>query len=312
MSFGYQVLGFGSGGVSAPYLVATGGTEVTCGDYKTHIFTGDGTFCVSAIGSCAGNNAVDYLVEAGGGGASGDRAGGGGAGGFRTSNSLSLPVASPLANPTGVTVTATGYPITIGAGGAGDPATGTTGVDSTALGLTSAGGGRSASGNTPPIDGGSGGGSYRPGSGGIGNTPPVSPPQGNDGGASPSYLGGGGGGGAAAAGTGTPPAGIGGAGSYIDDTMIGPTAPSYGTPGPVGSTRYFAGGGGGGAYQASGNPGGVGGGGPGGRSGGTPPVAGTAATVNTGGGGGGGSTFGPGMLGGAGGSGVVIIRYKYQ
>jgi len=62
MSFGYQVLGFGSGGVSAPYLVATGGTEVTCGDYKTHIFTGDGTFCVSAIGSCAGNNAVEPVV----------------------------------------------------------------------------------------------------------------------------------------------------------------------------------------------------------------------------------------------------------
>jgi hypothetical protein len=38
----------------------------------------------------------------------------------------------------------------------------------------------------------------------------------------------------------------GGAGSFFADDIIGPTAPSYGTPGPVGSTRYFSGGGGGG------------------------------------------------------------------
>jgi len=48
MSFGYQVLGFGSGGPSGPaYIVATGGTITCSGDYKIHTFTGDGTFCVS-------------------------------------------------------------------------------------------------------------------------------------------------------------------------------------------------------------------------------------------------------------------------
>ena len=30
-----------------PYIVATGGTITTCGDYKIHTFTGPGTFTVS-------------------------------------------------------------------------------------------------------------------------------------------------------------------------------------------------------------------------------------------------------------------------
>ena len=55
----------------------------------------------------------------------------------------------------------------------------------------------------------------------------------------------GGGGGAAAAGiTGGPPstnAGGGGAGSYLADAFVGPTAPSYGTAGPVSNVRYFSG-----------------------------------------------------------------------
>jgi hypothetical protein len=309
MSFGYQVLGFGSGGVGAPFLVATGGTEVTCGDYKTHIFTGPGTFCVSAVGSCAANNAVDYLTIAGGGGAAGDRAGGAGAGGFRLSNGLGLPAPtmSPLAADCGITVTQTAFPIVVGAGGTGpNMPLGVTGADTTALGLTSAGGGRSASGNTAPIAGGSGGGSYRPGTGGAGNTPPVSPPQGNSGGNAGPVLAGAGGGGAGASGGATrPAAGVGGSGSFLDDNSIGPTAPSYGTPGPTGSTRYFAGGGGGGGHQAQGNSGGAGGGGAGANPG-------VSGTVNTGSGGGGGSPQGGNAVGGNGGSGIVIIRYKYQ
>jgi hypothetical protein len=39
----------------------------TCGDFKTHIFTGPGTFCVSATAVTAACNTVDYLVVAGGG-----------------------------------------------------------------------------------------------------------------------------------------------------------------------------------------------------------------------------------------------------
>ena len=92
------------------YICASGGNAtVTCGDYKTHIFTADGTFTVNCTAVSAPNNAVDYLVVAGGGAGSFGRAGGGGAGGFRMSNALSLPApaTSPLANPTGITVTAT-------------------------------------------------------------------------------------------------------------------------------------------------------------------------------------------------------------
>jgi len=54
MSFGYQVLGFGSfpsrGG---PFTVATGGTITTSGDYKFHTFTSSGTFEITEIGADA-------------------------------------------------------------------------------------------------------------------------------------------------------------------------------------------------------------------------------------------------------------------
>jgi hypothetical protein len=56
--------GFGAGGNS--FILATGGTETTCGDFKIHTFTGPGTFCVSAVGNPAGSTTVDYLVVAGG------------------------------------------------------------------------------------------------------------------------------------------------------------------------------------------------------------------------------------------------------
>ena len=86
-SFGYQVIGFGSGGAASPFIVATGGTESTSGDYKIHKFTGDGTFCVSAAGTAGGSNTVDYMVVAGG-GAGGVGCGGaaGGGGGCVSSN----------------------------------------------------------------------------------------------------------------------------------------------------------------------------------------------------------------------------------
>ena len=55
---------------AAPFIVASGGTETTCGDFKIHTFTGPGTFTVSqAAGSCcaAARNLVSYLVLAGAG-----------------------------------------------------------------------------------------------------------------------------------------------------------------------------------------------------------------------------------------------------
>ena len=59
--FGYQVLGFGSGG-GTKFVVATGGTITESGDFKIHTFTGPGTFEVTCAGSAAAEtNKVDYL-----------------------------------------------------------------------------------------------------------------------------------------------------------------------------------------------------------------------------------------------------------
>jgi hypothetical protein len=334
----------GTGFVGESFIAATGGNAiVTCGNFKTHVFTSPGSFCVSSISGTAANNKLDYLVVAGGGGGAGNRpacgptagAGGGGAGGFRTANSLSLPapLTSPLANPSGLTATAASFPITVGAGGAGGTlngpvpsAIGVNGSSSIFSSITSAGGGYGLYHNVPNTPGvtggpgGSGGGSGRDvGSpGGTGNTPPVSPSQGNNGGSSqPAPFGGaGGGGGAGAVGAnssggapGSETGGPGGVGSFIDANFVGPTAPSYGTSGPVSNTRYFAGGGGGGVWEnAPGlGTGGSGGGGAAARANGcgTGGTA-TSGTTNTGGGGGG------GLSGGAGGSGIVMIRYKFQ
>ena len=345
MSFGYKVLGFGSGGGGPAYIEATGGTIITCGNYKTHVFTGDGTFAVTAG---AGDLAVaDYFVVGGGagGGASPNLgAGGGGAGGFRVSNSYALPAPSmsPVANPASTEILPGSYPITVGGGGTGSSPGGSPcneggqGVDSVFDSITAAGGGGGKSKCTVAcavfVDGGSGGGgaskNYTNMVGGSGNTPPIACfSQGNDGGTAygwyshPASAGGGVGGGAGAvgstAGPSPSPGGPGGAGSFIADGFTSPTcAPSYGTPGPVGSTRYFSGGGGGGTYTlGTGGTGGAGGGGKGstGKVGGG--SAAVAGTVNTGGAGGGGGMEGTSpsfMPGKAGGSGVVMIRYQFQ
>jgi len=337
----------------AAYVAASGGNAtITCGNFKTHIFTGSGTLCVSNAGNSIGSNKIDYFVVAGGGSGGHFIGAGGGAGGFRLSNEYSTPAPtmSPLANPTGITATPGAIPVTVGAGAAfADGPTATyanrKGSDSVFTTVTSAGGGGGGFFSQEPGSpvpkgvggpGGSGGGAdYNGGTstpygttnvGGTGNVPPVSPPQGNAGGGSGFVTGGcnygnGGGGGAGTvggdgSGCGSPnplgTAGNGGTGSFIADTIIGPTAPSYGTPGPVSNTRYFAGGGGaGGNAPSPGGTGGTGGGGTGATSPNNPPAL--NGTANTGGGGGGeGGYPSPGPAAGTGGSGIVIIRYKFQ
>ena len=301
--------------VGNPYIVATGGTITTCGNCKIHTFTGPGTFTVSATGSCATNNIVSHLVVAGGGGSAQDNGGGGGAGGFReVKNPVNPYTASPLdgypSAPNRVTVTATSYPITVGAGGAGAPPPsgnkGAAGANSIFSTITSAGGGGGGGDDNADSDnGGSGGGgggrggSTPPGKG-SGNTPPVTPSQGNDGGdgGTPGSPAGGGGGGASAAGSpGSASAPNGAAGGNGSPTAIS------------GSATTYAGGGGGGVGQPSSGTGGSGGSG-GGGNGGPNNNAGSSGTANTGGGGGGGGQGGP--VGGSGGSGIVIIRYRFQ
>ena len=317
------------------FIVATGGTITTCGDYKIHSFTGPGTFSVSAGAGPVAK--VDYLVVAGGGAGGGAQGGGGGAGGFRVSNSLGIPAPtmSPLSNPTGIPVTTTSYPITVGSGGTAGTFNTVSGQGNSSIfsTITSAGGGRgsfqddSCYSGTPGKTGGSGGSggganSSRPG--GVGNTPPVSPPQGQNGGVNPvgpSFQNGGGGG-AGAVGGNTPSSfvgGPGGVGSYVSPSFAVACA---GTTGPVPGVRYFAGGGGG--SGGNGPPGTSGGGGSGGSGGGapgtswqlSPPGSATApsGTTNTGGGGGGVTNYANcgSVFGGNGGSGIVIIRYKFQ
>jgi len=315
-SFGYQVLGFGAGGGANPFVVATGGTITTSGNDKIHTFTGPGTFTVCQVAKCAANSLVSYLVVAGGGGTGINLAGGGGGGGFRETKSPATPyTASPLdgyGTPGNrITVTATGYPITVGAGGVGAPnscqPSQTNGVPSVFSSITSAGGGKGGCATVPVphgdgSDGGSGGGeaggSER--TQGSGNVPPTTPAQGTDGGPGSGggqfpHLGAGGGGGATAAGgAGTAPAaGAGGAGA---GTLINPAS---GQPGP-GPSQYYSGGAGGGLYSGS-NWGAAGIGGAGTAGPGDDPSR--CGIANTGGGAAG---------HGSGGSGIVIIRYKYQ
>jgi hypothetical protein len=275
--------------IQTTFISATGGTVTTSGNFKIHTFTGDGSFVVSQVGSGAGPSNVDYLAVAGGGGTGRDRGAGGGAGGYRTS----FP--SPGCNAGSFPISATTYPITVGAGGTGqsgptvDQTPGNPSIFST---ITSAGGGAGNRGAPFGVGGSGSGGQCSPGH--AGNTPPVSPPQGNPGGDAPG-LGGGGGGGAGAAGSASSgnSGGAGGAGA--------PNSIS-------GSSVTYAGGGGGGFYGGgSPGPGGAGGGGSG-----TAPVGGSG-TANTGGGAGGTpSPAAQGPVGASGGKGIVIIRYKYQ
>mgnify|MGYP003121655408 FL=1 len=302
------------------FIEATGGTVTTCGDFKIHTFTSDGNFIVSNTLGCGVGAKVSYLVVAGGGGAGGDTGGGGGAGGFREGKqACGGYTASPLAATpcSGLPVSVQTYPITVGggsaAGGAPTSYKACNGSNSVFSTITSAGGGGGGGGNTSPAypgrPGGAGGGGARSGgTGGTGNTPPVSPAQGFNGGngqpGSTCTTAGGGGGALAVGGPGNVAPGsigttysVGGAGAA---TLINPAT---GEPGP-GPSRYYSGGGAGGVRSGN-SPtsaaGGVGGGGNGSPGAPTPTQAGTA---NTGGGG--------GANCGAGGSGIVVIRYKFQ
>ena len=309
-------------GSQASYITATGGTITTvCTNYKVHTFTGPGTFTVCSVGNAAGSNTVDYLVVAGGGGGGYCMGGGGGAGGYRESpGTTTCYTSSPLgASPAvALPVSAQGYPITVGAGGGGGTSNndkGCSGSVSTFSSISSAGGGGGgARPNSPDttlgIAGGSGGGNANDSPSSnvnpAGNTPPVSPPQGQPGGFGRGCTGqnrsGGGGGATQAGGDGTGPApsptmGAGGTGTTSSITS---------------SPVAYAGGAGGGRFAGPGSQN-AGAASPCGTGGAGGPGAANGTTNRGGGGGGGGHTSDPGTQnGGTGGSGIVIIRYKFQ
>ena len=283
-----------------PFLVATGGTITESGDCKIHTFTGPGTFTVSSISQvCAPTrNQVSYLVVAGGGsGGRGNAYGAGaGAGGFREKKSPLTPyTASPLDGASTITVTQTGFPITVGGGAATNSGNqGSDGSNSVFSTITSTGGG--GGGAHPGYDGrpgGSGGAAGTPSrSIGNGNTPPTNPAQGTDGGQPPGPSQQAGGGGAIGAGAnGGGGNGGNGGGGATTSISSSPTAYAGGGAGGAGGSAGCGGAGGGGNGSANNAPG-------------------QAGTANTGGGGGGNGPING--LGGAGGSGIVIIRYKFQ
>lgn len=247
---------------------ATGGTETTVGGYKYHTFTSDGTLTVSSGGT------LEYLIVGGGGGGASTVLGGGGGGG-----------AGGLLSGTAA-VTPQSYTITVGAGGAGTPAStqntdGVSGGDSAAFGLTATGGGGGGyfrgGGLGGGLTGGSGGGAgaNRDGTraGGTGTSG-----QGNDGATGlvtsgvASQSGGGGGGGAGSVGS--------------SSTTSGGGAGGAGAEWPTGSGTYYAAGGQAGHGNNS-----------------TTTANGAANTGN----GGTGSQY-P-TAAGSGGSGIVIVRY---
>jgi hypothetical protein len=278
-------------------------------------FTSSGTFSVPS-----GVSAVDVLVVAGGGGGGDRHAGGGGAGGL-----IFMP---NFAVTPGGTVS-----VTVGCGGAGGvpgslspDGRGGTGQDSAFGTLTAKGGGYGQPGGAAgPGGSGGGGGHSGPGSTGGSATQPTQPGNsgaygfGNAGGNKvggsgvQGGAGAGGGGAGAVGGNSCSPTNIGGDGGNGKAYTI-----ADGTT-PV----FYAGGGGGSDHGPSGSQaggpgfGGQGGGGRGGSvatcapgpSGRTPYTGPNTGVANRGGGGGGGTRSENPLNGGAGGKGVVIVKY---
>jgi hypothetical protein len=280
--------------LKAQGIRAVGGTVTESGNYKIHTFTGSGQLTIIDP-----TLMVEYLIVAGGGSGgntnsnSGTPAGGGGAGGVLTGV---------------MTLTKQSYTITIGGGGTTQSTTqlaGNNGSNTTALGLTAVGGGGGGGddpnspfgGTVPDRRKGKSGGS----GGGASNETPTAAlgtiGQGSNGGTGGYVSGGGGAGGIGIAGL-VQSGGSGAGGIGIQSSISG-------------NVTYYGGGGGSGSsvsYGGDSSSGGLGGGGKGGISGGATAVSGGS---NTGGGGGGTAANGGAtpLTSGAGGSGIVIVRY---
>jgi hypothetical protein len=249
----------------------------------TNVFTSS-NLVIAAVPFAKSNikpQTFEYLIVAGGGAGGSDTyndrsAGGGGAGGFLTATGFPITAGANIV-------------ITVGSGGAGATGTkGGEGSNSSIAGtstITSIGGGggagHGASSNVPAGNGGSGGGATHDdaaGPRGLGTAG-----QGNNGGTAGNSQG--------------------GAGNV---SVITGSSVTYAGGGAASASSLYAGGGGGGAGTTATTGsfnGGAGGGGNSGQS--DSVVTGTAGTPNTGGGGGGSRE----TQSGAGGSGVVIIRY---
>ena len=290
-----------------PFIVASGGTVTTKGDYRIHAFTTVGEDEFEVINK--GDGKLEILVIGGGGGAQRARSGGGGAGGM---------VFSAL------TLTSTGvYEVIVGKGG--DGASGSipaengddTKFSGDTINIVALGGGGGH------YDGGSGGGGSPWGVGGNGLQPAsASGGYGNDGGdgnnttSSNRQGGGGGGAGENGADAASSQGGDGGDGLY-EVTISATTynfAEMFGTNYGeiIDNEAWFAGGGGAGSQYNGASGQGIGGKGGGADCPTSTTANGNAGMVNTGGGGSSDCDAWGNRVSGAGGSGIVILRYKYK
>lgn len=289
-------------------VLASGGTVVTSGNERFHVFLQPGEFKVG-VGFA---KTVDILIVAGGGGGGSPYyAGGGGAGGVVFGPAITLGIGT--------------YPILVGAGGYADNQAPT-------ITYTPGGSGGNSGFGTVFANGGGGGGSYsgvQYQEGGIGGSaggpsyyvtnsqvkrasriPAAYTHYGNNSGTG--QDGGGAGGGGSGNVGGPSPNRKGGDGRAFPQfpaPVISPAIPSpvrVGWANTVGSLGYYGGGGGAAAYPTgNGGGGGIGGGGVGSPYPSSIPA--TPGIDYTGGGGGGSSD--PSNAAGFGGSGIVIIKY---
>ena len=280
-SDGSQSAGVNKTAVGLP----SGGTINTYSGYRSHKFTSSGTWTNTFVTS------ADVLIVAGGGGGGADNSGGGGAGGMLVQ--------------TGVSVSAQGYTITVGAGGNGSGIShgdggpyATNGANSAALGYTAVGGGRGGSaGGANANSGGSGGGGSGESANSTGGAGTSG--QGNAGGNHVNSGGGGGGGKGAV-----------GQNGNVRGTMRGGNGGTGGANSfETGSNQNYAAGGGGGnengQYDAQSPASGIGG-----VTNSSVNNRATSGTNGTGAGGGAAThTSNPNPSGGDGGDGVVVIRY---
>tara|TARA_R110000787_G_scaffold286422_1_gene404795 strand:+ start:551 stop:1741 length:1191 start_codon:yes stop_codon:yes gene_type:complete len=266
------VVSSSTGAVVTSYVDA--GTNI---NYDVYTFNGAGTIVFSVAGD------VDILAVGGGGSGGTTIGGGGGAGQFIEQSTA---------------VTATSYPITIGAGGiypGGAQVAGANGGVTTALGLTAIGGGGGGaySSKNPKTGASGGGGGYSSQAGAIGT---AGFNGGSSQGAGTGIMGGGGGaGGVGAAGSQTYSVGPGQGGIPLSSSITG-TALNYAAGGCAGNfnassllptVAIYPIAGSGGSRSPTVNP--------------------TAGQDNTGSGGGGGGDTSY-QSGGGGGSGVVVVR----
>ena len=274
------------------FLNATGGTITTSGNYRFHTFNSSSTLQITA-----GTGNLSYIVVGGGGGTGSSQqnnvaVGGGGGGGVLTGTAVYSNTSCGGAGSCTITVGVGG---TAGASQSNICNAGGNGGNSVFDSFTATGGGVANCGNGG-AGGSGGGGSSNGNTGGAGTGG-----QGNAGGAgySTEYTGAGGGGGGGATGA-TGLIGAGGAGGIGLGVSICGSA-----------TAYYGAGGGGGAY--GGNSGGAGGSGNGDGQGGNASGGQTNGTANTGDGAGGPGFSASIYSGGAiGGSGKVIVCYRYQ